>query len=96
MYLSVCVYTNKGKKLFYWIIYLQQIIPLILWKVIKAILNYVLIKYAKSTYALSVFTQYAVHRNSDAEITAFTFLTFFSFALFIRINLLWEIIMQIP
>jgi len=59
IYLHVYIQTKaiKGKRLFYWIIYLQQIIPLTPYKVINAILNYVLIKYAKNTHAFSVFTQ---------------------------------------
>lgn len=40
-------------------------------------LNYVLIKYAKTTHAFSVFTQYSVHRDPDAGLTAFTFVIFF-------------------
>lgn len=73
IYLHVYIQSKaiKGKSIFYWVISLQQIIPLTPWKVIKVILIYVLIKYAKNTHAISVFAQY-----TGILITDFTFLCF--------------------
>lgn len=73
IYLHVYIQSKaiKGKSVFYWVISLQQIIPLTPWKVIKVILIYVLIKYAKNTHAVSVFAQYI-----GILITDFTFLCF--------------------
>lgn len=60
MYLHMYMQTKaiKGKSVFCWVTSLQQIIPPTPWKVIKVILIYVLIKYAKNTHVISVSAQY--------------------------------------